>query len=143
MYKKLLVAVIVPCFNEERKIDGVIQSMPDVVDRVYVVDDASQDGSVTIAEQAAINYGKDIVIIRQEKNAGVGAAICAGYKAAYADNFDLVAVMAGDGQMDPDDLESLLEPVALGYADYAKGNRFKSSVGDKIPAVRLLSPLTV
>lgn len=143
MYKNLLVAVVVPCYNEELKVGNVIRSMPELVDRIYVVDDASKDGSVEAARKASTEFGKDVTIIRHEKNAGVGAAICAGYKRAYADNFDLVAVMAGDGQMDPDDLESLLEPVALGHADYAKGNRFKASAGDKIPAVRLFGNLVL
>lgn len=143
MYKNLLVAVVIPCYNEECKVGNVIRSMSDVVDRIYVVDDASQDGSIEAVEFAATECGKDVIVIRQEKNAGVGAAICQGYKRAYTDNFDLVAVMAGDGQMDPDDLESLLEPVALGQADYAKGNRFKASAGDKIPAVRLFGNLVL
>lgn len=141
MYKNLLVAVVIPCYNEERKVGGVIRSMPALVDRIYVVDDASQDGSIEVVEDAARERGMDVIVIRQEMNAGVGASICQGYKRAYTDNFDLVAVMAGDGQMDPDDLEFLLEPLALGQADYAKGNRFKASAGDKIPAVRLLGNL--
>lgn len=143
MYKNLLVAVVVPCYNEELKVGGVIRSMPDLVDRIYVVDDASQDGSIEAVELAARECGKEVVVIHQEINAGVGASICQGYKRAYADNFDLVAVMAGDGQMAPDDLESLLEPVALGQADYAKGNRFKAAAGDKIPAVRLFGNLVL
>lgn len=143
MYKGLQVAVVVPCYNEERKIADVLRSMPELVDRVYLVDDASHDASVQIAEQAALECGVALTVVQQEKNAGVGAAICAGYKRAYADNFDLVAVMAGDGQMDPDDLESLLEPVAAGYADYAKGNRFKAASGDRIPLIRLFGNLVL
>lgn len=143
MYKNLLVAVVVPCYNEEDKVGNVIRTMPELVDRIYVVDDASMDDSVAAVEQAASECGKDVIVIRQEVNSGVGTAISTGYKRAYDDNFDLVAVMAGDGQMDPDDLESLLEPVALGYADYAKGNRFKATAGDKIPAVRLFGNLVL
>lgn len=143
MYKNLLVAVVIPCYNEELKVGNVIRLMPALVDRIYMVDDASQDGSVKAAELAASESGREVIIIRQESNSGVGHSICQGYKQAYADNFDLVAVMAGDGQMDPEDLEPLLEPVALGYADYAKGNRFKTSAGDKIPAVRLFGNLVL
>lgn len=143
MYQNLQVAVIVPCYNEERKIGDVIASMPALVDRIYLVDDASHDGSVEAAKQAAWEHGKELSTILQAKNGGVGAAICAGYKQSYADGFDLVAVMAGDGQMDPEDLEALLEPVALGYADYAKGNRFKATSGDKIPFVRLFGNLVL
>ncbi|MGE4338997.1 MAG: glycosyltransferase family 2 protein, partial [Pigmentiphaga sp.] len=143
MYKGLQVAAVVPCYNEERKIGEVIYSMSKLVDRVYLVDDASHDASVQMAEQAAINCGVKLTVVQLEKNSGVGAAICTGYKRAYADNFDLVAVMAGDGQMDPDDLGALLEPVAAGYADYAKGNRFKAASGDRIPLIRLFGNLVL
>ncbi|MBV4504371.1 glycosyltransferase family 2 protein [Pseudomonas sp. BW13M1] len=143
MYKNLLVAVVIPCYNEEQKIANVISTMPSLVDRIYLVDDASQDDSIAVAEFTARETSKDIVIIRQPMNSGVGAAICQGYKHAYADNFDLVAVMAGDGQMDPEDLECLLDPLASGQADYAKGNRFKAATGDKIPTVRLFGNLVL
>ncbi|MDD7987661.1 glycosyltransferase family 2 protein [Achromobacter xylosoxidans] len=78
MYKGLQVAVVVPCYNEERKIADVLRSMPELVDRVYLVDDASHDASVQIAEQAALECGVALTVVQQEKNAGVGAAICAG-----------------------------------------------------------------
>jgi glycosyltransferase involved in cell wall biosynthesis len=143
MYKDLLVAVVVPCYNEENKIGAVVKSMPDFVDRIYLIDDASSDGSANMAQEIAAQYGRRLVVIRHEKNSGVGAAISTGYKQAYNDNFDLVAVMAGDGQMDPADLEALIEPVAAGIADYAKGNRFKTTAGDKIPKIRLVGNLVL
>jgi len=142
MYRNLLVAVVVPCYNEEAKVGEVIRTMPQCVDRIYVVDDRSSDNSVNMARQAAVEAGRDVVVIPHSQNTGVGAAICTGYKRAFSESFDLVAVMAADGQMDPDDLEHLLEPVALGYADYAKGNRFKGR-GDKIPMVRLFGNLAL
>jgi glycosyltransferase involved in cell wall biosynthesis len=143
MFKDLLVAVVVPCYNEESKVGSVIRTMPAFVDRVYLVDDASKDDSIQVAELAASNGAMELVVIRDNTNAGVGAAICRGYKRAYVDNFDLVVVMAGDGQMDPNDLHALLEPIGLGQADYAKGNRFKASAGDKIPSIRLFGNLVL
>ena len=53
-----------------------------------------------------------LVVISHEENAGVGAAIATGYKWTRANDVDVEALMAVDGQMDPDDLPSLLEPVA-------------------------------
>ena len=67
-----------------------------------------------------------VVPIRHEENRGVGAAIKTGYRRAYEDGIDVVAVMAGDGQMDPDLLPAMLDPVVSGRADYAKGNRLLS-----------------
>ncbi|WYX34539.1 glycosyltransferase [Achromobacter xylosoxidans] len=70
MYKGLQVAVVVPCYNEERKIADVLRSMPELVDRVYLVDDASHDASVQIAEQAALECGVALTVVQQEKMQG-------------------------------------------------------------------------
>jgi glycosyltransferase involved in cell wall biosynthesis len=62
-------------------------------------------------------------VIQHGHNEGVGAAIVTGYRRALEDGFDVVCVMAGDGQMDPADLETLAGAVARGEVDYAKANR--------------------
>ena len=62
-----------------------------------------------------------IRLIRHEVNGGVGKAIVTGYKAAVEEKIDMTAVMAGDAQMDPDDLPALLDPVAAGEVDYSQG----------------------
>ena len=67
-----------------------------------------------------------VVPLRHEENRGVGATIKTGYRQAYDDGIDVVAVMAGDDQMDPDLLDAILDPVVSGRADYAKGNRLLS-----------------
>lgn len=66
-----------------------------------------------------------LVIIDHLENGGVGAAIASGYKYARDCRIDCTAVMAGDGQMDPNELESICLPVVEGRADYSKGNRLK------------------
>ena len=73
------------------------------MDRIYVVDDASRDGTA----EAARSAGGRVELIVHEKNQGVGAAILTGYKRALADGMDVAAVMAGDNQMDPADLEAI------------------------------------
>jgi glycosyltransferase involved in cell wall biosynthesis len=64
-----------------------------------------------------------IILINHLQNGGVGAAIARGYKWAKDHGFDCTAVMAGDGQMDPDELESICLPVIEDGVDYVKGNR--------------------
>ena len=74
-----------------------------------------------------------------ENNQGVGAAIVTGYKRAIAEEMDVTAVMAADGQMDPDDLETLVHAIAVGECDYAKANRlFTGQAWNLIPHTRYL-----
>ncbi|MBI5937538.1 MAG: glycosyltransferase family 2 protein [Betaproteobacteria bacterium] len=81
--------------------------------------------------------GSRLVVIDHLANGGVGAAIASGYKYARDCAIDCTAVMAGDGQMDPAELESICLPVVDGRADYSKGNRLKHrSAKHVIPRVR-------
>jgi glycosyltransferase involved in cell wall biosynthesis len=114
------VGVVVPAHDEEQLIVETLGSMPDLVDRIYVVDDASADAT---AERAGTVSDPRVEVIRHEQNGGVGAAIVTGYRRALAEGIDVVCVMAGDGQMDPADLETLAGAVARGEVDYAKANR--------------------
>jgi len=112
--------------------------MPAVVDRIVVVDDASKDNTVDIVEKYAGEGGRT-VLIRHEVNQGVGGAIASGYKYARDAGADIAVVMAGDGQMDPDDLDNIIDPVATGAADYSKGNRlFYGDAWNMIPHHRYL-----
>jgi glycosyltransferase involved in cell wall biosynthesis len=131
-----LVAVVVPAHDEEALIGTTLAGMPDFVDRILVVDDASSDGTVA----AATGVGDPRVeVVRRERNGGVGAAIVSGYERALEHGDDVVCVMAADNQMDPSDLRSLVEPVARGEVDYAKANRLVTGEAWKlIPRTRYL-----
>ena len=118
-----VVAVVVPAHYEEQLIGATIQGIPDFVDRIYVVDDASADG--TAAAARASGDGR-VVVVRHERNGGVGAAIVTGYRRALAEGADVACVMAADNQMDPNELERIASPVAQGEVDYAKANRLVS-----------------
>jgi len=130
------VAVVVPAFDEEGLISTTLAGIPEFVDRVFVVDDASRDGTAA----AAATTGDDRVqVITHEKNRGVGAAILTGYRRALEDEIDVACVMAGDNQMDPDDLEAIAGPVARGEVEYAKANRlFTGRAWELIPRNRYL-----
>ncbi len=130
------VAVVVPAHDEEKLIAETIGSIPDFVDRVYVVDDKSKDG--TVAAVRAITDPR-VVLIEHERNLGVGGAIITGYERARDDRIDVTCVMAADNQMDPADLQAIAEPVARGEVDYAKANRlFTGQAWEVIPRYRYL-----
>jgi glycosyltransferase involved in cell wall biosynthesis len=130
------VAVVVPAFDEERLVAATIAGIPDFVDSVYVVDDASRDAT---AERAATTGDQRVVVLKHFENRGVGAAIATGYEKALEEEIDVVCVMAADNQMDPVELEGLVEPVARGEVEYAKANRLVSGEAWKvIPRTRYL-----
>jgi glycosyltransferase involved in cell wall biosynthesis len=125
MFKEKRVAVVVPAHNEEKFIAGVIDTMPAYVDKIYAVNDASQDSTAQIILNKAKENSR-VVPVDRDIQGGVGAAILSGHVRALQDNMDIIAVMAGDGQMDPAVLERILAPVIDGKADYSKGNRLSS-----------------
>ena len=130
------VAVVVPAHNEEGLIAATLQGIPGFVDRIYVIDDKSSDAT---AERARAIDDPRIEVITHDRNRGVGAAIVTGYKRALAERMDATAVMAGDNQMDPDELELLTTPVVRGELDYAKANRlFTGSAWKLIPRNRYI-----
>ncbi|HKG44521.1 MAG TPA: glycosyltransferase family 2 protein, partial [Gaiellaceae bacterium] len=130
------VAVVVPAHDEEKLIAETVGTIPDFVDRIYVVDDRSSDG--TVAAVRALSDER-IELIEHERNRGVGGAIITGYKRALAERIEVTAVMAADAQMDPADLEMLAGAVARGEVDYAKANRlFTGQAWEVIPRYRYL-----
>jgi len=139
MYKGKSVAVVVPAYNEEKLISKVIDTMPDYVDHIVVVDDLSRDNTVDIVNGYVKETNGRIILIALEKNSGVGGAIAEGYKWCRDHQIDATAVMAGDAQMDPHDLPALLDPVVSGEVDYSKGNRlFTGEAWHKIPKTRYM-----
>ena len=132
------IAVVVPAHDEEELLPVTLASVPDFVDRIVVVDDASRDGTAGRAHSAAA-VDPRIVVLSRERNGGVGAAIVSGYKRALEERIDVTCVMAADNQMDPDDLAALVAPVARGELDYAKANRlFTGQAWTLIPRTRYL-----
>ncbi|WP_256687768.1 glycosyltransferase [Halococcus qingdaonensis] len=140
MYNDKRVGVVIPAHNEEAFVGRVIETLPAYVDRVYAVDDCSTDDTwaeiqrhaeranrsrreeTTLADGGATFEGV-VEPIRHETNHGRGGATKTGYRHALDDDIDVVAVMDADGQMNPDMLARIVEPVAEGWADYAKGTR--------------------
>lgn len=167
MYRDHTIGVVVPAYNEEEFLADVVRDIPEFVDTVFVVDDASTDGtwgeagkvmreqidggatSTTTtpveSDQTALDarvggvetIGR-ITRLRHRENRGAGGAIKTGYLAALERDLDVVLTIDGDGQMDSDRMPSLIEPIVAGRAEYAKGNRFATSdVLSEMPPFRL------
>jgi glycosyltransferase involved in cell wall biosynthesis len=139
MFLNKQIAAVVPAFDEEELIGRVIETTPPFVDRIIVVDDASKDKTAgKVKEHRARDPGR-IVLLEHSINQGVGGAIATGYKWCRDNNIDVAVVMAGDAQMDPNDLPHVLEPVVTDRADYVKGNRlFTGDAWNQIPKIRYL-----
>jgi glycosyltransferase involved in cell wall biosynthesis len=130
------VAVVVPAHDEQELIATTLGTIPGFVDRIVVVDDGSKDAT---AERVRAFGDPRVELVTHDRNRGVGAAIVTGYQRAAEEGMDVVAVMAADNQMDPDDLATLAAPVARGEVDYAKANRLTTGQAwQLIPRTRYL-----
>lgn len=137
MYRGKKIGVVVPAYNEEKNIGNTLSEIPDFVDRIYVVDDGSTDKTSEIVKEFAKKDPR-IVLIRHEKNQGVGGAIVSGWKKGLDEGMDIMAVLAGDGQMDPSFLSNVLDPIVEEKADISKGTRFWGDSQREMPRIRLI-----
>ncbi|WP_321170535.1 glycosyltransferase family 2 protein [Halobaculum limi] len=147
MYRGHTVGVVIPAYNEEPFVRETVVTVPTFVDRIYVIDDASTDGTWDEIQKAveldrhradeatSDEFDGRVVPIQHESNRGVGGAIKTGYLRARDDGLAATAVMGGDGQMDPSVLGQLFDPIIDGEADYVKGNRLagRRDAGDMPP----------
>lgn len=116
-------AVVIPCYRVAKQLADVLKAIDQKVDRIYCVIDASPDNSLQIAK-AAQAFDSRIDVIELAANQGVGGAFCAGLQRALSEGYEIIVKLDGDGQMDPRDIATLVAPLQIGEADYAKGNRF-------------------
>lgn len=147
MYRETTIGVVVPAYNEEGYVGSVIENLPEYVDRAYVIDDGSTDGTwdeiTRHAKRANRSYDgafeKRIVPIRHDTNRGVGGAIKTGYLHAREDEIEVTAVLGGDDQMNPAELTNYIDPIIDGEGEYAKGNRFtRAEHWEAMPRFRLV-----
>ncbi|MFA6107767.1 MAG: glycosyltransferase family 2 protein [Candidatus Latescibacterota bacterium] len=123
MYRQKRVALVIPARNEERLIGPTLAAVPELVDRIFVVDDGSRDGTAEVVRQTAVADPR-VALLSHEENQGVGQAIITGYRQASREGYDVTVVVGGDNQMPLDQVEDLVAPIVEGRADYTKGNRF-------------------
>lgn len=140
-FAKFKLAVVIPAYRTENEILDVLQGIPTFIRYIIVVDDASPDSSANLVAAVA-KRNKRIVLVRHEKNQGVGGAMVTGFKKALDLGAEIVIKLDGDGQMDPRYIPALITPLIAGEADYAKGNRFRDfSALRQMPFVRRIGNL--
>lgn len=139
MYKENKIAVIIPAFNEGKLIEDTLNGVPAIVDRIFVVHDGSSDDTLDRILRCQRN-DRRIILIKHEKNMGLGQSLIDGYVASKnTSDVDITAVMAGDNQMDPEDLPHLLDRIIDDGFDYVKGNRLlHADVKTSMPRYRLI-----
>lgn len=135
------IAIVIPAYRVERDIQEVLRGIPRYIRHIIVVDDDSPDGTAGMVTAAA-KKDKRIVLIRHEKNQGVGGAMLSGFRKALELGAQVAVKLDGDRQMDPAHLPKLIAPLVEGRADYAKGNRFRDFTSlRQMPLVRRIGNL--
>jgi glycosyltransferase involved in cell wall biosynthesis len=134
-------AIVIPAYRVERNIESVLRGLPNFIRHIIVVDDASPDSSSEIVLRAAQTDGR-IMLLRHEKNQGVGGAMLTGFRKALELGAQVIVKLDGDGQMDPAHIPALVTPLIAGRADYVKGNRFRDFHSlQQMPLVRRVGNL--
>lgn len=143
MYKNFRVAIVVPCYNEEKLVTKTLTTIPDFVDKIIAVNDGSKDNTLKILKEEA-KKNKKIEIINNEKNSGLGKSMLNAFEKLEPVNIDFIGVMAGDAQMDPEHLPKLLDTLIDFEVDVAKANRFSQNQSlESMPLYRKIGNIIV
>ena len=122
MYKNKKIAVVIPCYKVSKKINKVISTLPNFVDKIYLISDSCPENSLDYVNSKS----KKIIKKFRKRNGGVGAAVKNGYKLSLKDKNHITVRIDGDGQMDPKLIKNFIDPIISKKAVFTKGNRFLS-----------------
>ena len=130
------IGVVIPARNEEAHVREVLEGLPTMVEVVVVVNDGSTDRTADIVKSTSVDCE---LILLEGQGDGVGASIDRGHQHLLSIfNAPFISVVvAGDGQMNPHDMDGLIQPIIEGKADHVKGNRELHSQGyNRMPKQR-------
>ncbi len=139
MYRGKRISLVIPAYNEEKLIRPTLESVPGIIDKIYVVDDGSTDNMANVVGKY-MQTDRRVELIQHGRNRGVGQGVITGYKKSSSENYDITVVVGGDNQMPLEQAQDFLDPLINGEADYAKGNRFliEKSIFEDMPRIRLV-----
>ena len=115
------IVAAIPCFNNESFIADVVARAKKHADQVIVINDGSYDGTAEIAIKM------DTLVINHSRNKGYGEAVKSCFEAAKANSADILVILDGDGQHNPDEIPKMVTPVLQNDADMVIGSRFLSN----------------
>jgi len=133
------ILVIIPCYNEEKNIDKVVQNIVNYSSSNYnfiidylIINDCSKDNTLEICK------GKNYSYINLPINLGIGGGVQAGYLYAHERGYDIAIQHDGDGQHDPFYFGDVISPILSGQADIVIGSRFLNKKGFQSTGLRRL-----
>ena len=128
--KNVGVVVVIPCYNEVISIGSLVLRSQHYTDHIVVIDDGSNDKTTEVARLAGAR------VIRHKVNRGKGASIKTAFSYAKAAGADILVLLDGDGQHNPDEIPLLIEPILKGEADIVNGSRFLAKAEHNVPKYR-------
>lgn len=124
------IVVAIPAYNEEVAIGSVVLRSKKYADKVIVINDGSHDKTAEIAKLAGAE------VISHSNNVGKGVGIMHAFEYAKIANADILVLIDGDGQHNPDEIPTLIAPILTGEADMVNGSRFVNGNGHNVPKYR-------
>jgi len=132
-HKRLKLLILIVAYNHENKIENVLKRIPEALTayetEILILDDSSSDKTFEKSHQLAASLSKKFkyTVLFNPINQGYGGNQKIGYHYAIENNFDVVALLHGDGQYAPECLPELLQPILSGTADAVFGSRMIES----------------
>ncbi|HNX81260.1 MAG TPA: glycosyltransferase family 2 protein [Candidatus Omnitrophota bacterium] len=130
--------VVIPVYNESKKIADITKKLRALGLPVVVVDDGSRDDSALLSEQ------QGAIVLKNARNLGKGASLCRGFEYAVQNGFDAVITMDGDGQHDVAEVPVFIQAAENSQSGLYIGDRMTKSKGmppERYMTNRLMSAL--
>lgn len=123
MIDQYKISLVIPVYNVGISILKLLEKIPNFIDQIYVIDDncPMKTGNIILENNTNL---KNVKVILNKTNLGVGGAVKVGYLESIKDSFDITVKIDGDDQMNPNEIDKLLQPIISEKYGYTKGNRF-------------------
>lgn len=126
MDDSMKIVIFIPAYEAEKTLEDVVRRIPreiyESVTDILIQDDGSQDSTFQIALRLAKEFEK-ITVVKNKINLGYGGTKKKAYRYCINKGYDAVVMVHGDGQLPPENLPEMLEPLLSGKADIVLGSR--------------------